>query len=84
MRVQAAIQAERNGRVYMIMEERNEYFWVRSTPGTNMHGPFQSLYGVYADMADNEGKTSQHWQKVFAFFYPNLLQSSPIKRLSVE
>lgn len=82
MQVRASIQAERNGRVYMIFSERGTFYWARSTPGSYMHGPFQTMQGVYIDLETHEGKTAQHWQKVFALFYPTLGDVSP-NQLSV-
>lgn len=76
MQVRAAIQAERNGRVYMLFSEKGNYYWARSSPGSYMHGPFDTMHCVYTNLAELEGKTVSHWQKVFAFFYPTLAASS--------
>ena len=82
MQVRAAIQAERNGRVYMLFSEQGCFYWARSTPGSYMNGPFDTMQGVYVNLAQLEGKTEQHWQKVFAFFYPSLAGLTP-NQLSV-
>lgn len=81
MQVRAAIQAERNGRVYMLFSERGRFYWARSTPGSYMNGPFDNMDAVYRNLADKEGKTELHWQKIFAFFYPTLA-GFPANRLS--
>ncbi len=72
MQVYASIQAERSGRVYIIFQNINEYFWVRASPGMEMHGPFSELPSIFQSMSRVEGKSAEHWSQVFTSFYPNM------------
>lgn len=72
MQVYASIQAERTGRVYVIFQNSAEYFWVRAAPGKEMLGPFTELPSVFQSMARHEGKSADHWSRVFMTFYPDM------------
>ncbi len=72
MQVYASIQAEKSGRVYVIFQDNVEYHWVRATPGMNTHGPFSDLSSIFQSMARLEGKSAEHWAKVFTTFYPDM------------
>lgn len=72
MQVYASIQAERTGRVYVIFKDGTQYFWVRATPGMDMHGPFSLLPTLFQSMARTEGKSAEHWSRVFTSFYPDM------------
>lgn len=72
MQVYASIQAEQSGRVYIIFREEVSYFWVRASPGMELNGPFSDLPMLFQSMSRIEGKSADHWTRVFASFYPNM------------
>lgn len=78
MKVFASIQEESTGRVFIIMSNGFEYFWLRGTPGCKMYGPFEQIDDVLVSLAEVEGKSPQHWTDVFTFFYPDLPIVGPL------
>ena len=77
MQVYASIQAERSGRVYVIFRNDHGYLWVRASPGMEMNGPFDELSILFKSMARIEGKSAEHWTRVFTRFYPNMPLTQP-------
>jgi hypothetical protein len=79
MKVFAAIQQERTGRVYTILsDEIYSYYWLRASPEQPVYGPFDSLTELFGSMAQHEGHTIDHWAEVFSHFYPQIRVSSVI------
>ncbi len=72
MQVYASIQAEKSGRVYVIFQDNLVYHWVRATPGMITQGPFSDLSSIFKSMSRLEGKSAEHWTKVFSTFYPDM------------
>ena len=63
---------KKSGRVYVIFQEQTNYHWVRATPGMKTHGPFTDLPSIFQSMARLEGKSADHWARVFTTFYPDM------------
>lgn len=85
MKVYAAIQEERSGRVFVVLtDDMKRYHWMRATPGQVVQGPFDSMLDLFISLAELEGKSVSHWKNVFSHFYPNIQIGSQVNyRLSV-
>lgn len=83
MNVYAAIQQESSGRVYSILREDTLLYWLRSTPGCELQGPFLDVFELFEDLAQMEGRTASYWQEVFAHFYPDVSKAHAYAGLSV-
>lgn len=71
MEICAAIQAEKSGRVYLILRDKQRYRWARAAAGQQLSRPFYELSDLFAHMASVEGKTAQQWRDAFRRIYPD-------------
>lgn len=80
MKVCAAVQSTKNGRVLVILtDEDANYHWVRATPGYDVQGPFETLAELLEDMAYQEEKPQSHLIEVFTAMYPSLPIQEPLQ-----